>query len=156
ENLRVRMVLNGSVRSYDGTLRITANLDDTKTGYRIWSQTYDRPLVDALAIQREISQSIVAAMRPQLGEPQRITQEPGEIHRLNADAYRAYLKGRYFFEKSDAKSIPQAIGYFEQAIRLDRNYAEAYLGLALCYAASVATNNELPRDMAPKIRDMAA
>ena len=64
--LNVRTVLEGSVRKYGDRLRITAELDDTTTGYRLWSESYDRELQDALAIQRDISQAIVDALGGQL------------------------------------------------------------------------------------------
>jgi TolB-like protein/Flp pilus assembly protein TadD len=150
--LNVRTVLEGSVRKYGDRLRITAELDDTTTGYRLWSESYDRELQDALAIQRDISQAIVDALGGQLEGKAAPSRESA---RVNAEAYQNYLKGRYFWNKQTSESTKTAIGYFEQAIAADPTYAGAYAGLAQCYAVMPAFTTTPPREVVPRIRAAA-
>ncbi len=150
--LNVRTVLEGSVRKYGDRLRITAELDDTTTGYRLWSESYDRELQDALAIQRDISQAIVDALGGQLAGK---TAPSRESAKVNAEAYQNYLKGRYFWNKQTSESTKTAIGYFEQAIAADPTYAGAYAGLAQCYAVMPAFTTTPPGKVVPKIRAAA-
>jgi len=154
--LNVRTVLEGSVRQADGRVRITAELDDTSNGYRLWSQSYDRELKDILAIQREISAAITNSLGGAFvdpGSPTRLTTfTPGAV---NAEAYQDYLKGRYFWNRSTGGNVNTAIQYFEQAIAKDPNYALAYVGLAACYVALPRHGTATTRDLAPKIRAAA-
>jgi TolB-like protein/Flp pilus assembly protein TadD len=150
--LNVRTVLEGSVRKYGDRLRITAELDDTTTGYRLWSESYDRELQDALAIQRDISQAIVDALGGQLAGRAAPSAESAKV---NAEAYQNYLKGRYFWNKQTSESTKTAIGYFEQAIAADPTYAGAYAGLAQCYAVMPAFTTTPPREVVPRIRAAA-
>lgn len=124
--LGVATVLQGSVRRDGGTVRITAQLIDAAKGYYLWSQTYDREPRDLLAIQDEISQAIVSALRirlPRSGIARaRSTQDP--------EAYELYLKGRYFWNQRTEDALVRATGYFHQAIARDSGYADAYSGLA--------------------------
>jgi TolB-like protein/Flp pilus assembly protein TadD len=150
--LNVRTVLEGSVRKYGNRLRITAELDDTTTGYRLWSESYDRELQDALAIQRDISQAIVDALG---GRLEGKSSSARELAKINAEAYQNYLKGRFFWNKQTSESTKTAIGYFEQAIAEDPTYAGAYAGLAQCYAVMPAFTTTPPREVVPKIRAAA-
>jgi TolB-like protein/Tfp pilus assembly protein PilF len=155
--LSVRTVLEGSVRKYGNRLRITAELDDTTTGYRLWSESYDRELKDALAIQRDIARSIVDALGvPLAGKtPSDRPQSSREAGSVNAEAYQNYLKGRYFWNKRTQDSIKTAIGYFEQAIAQDPSYADAYAALAQCYAMGILTTTP-QREIVLKIRKAAS
>ena len=86
KKLNARTILEGSVRKYGGGLRVTAQLVDASNGYRLWSESYDRDLKDALAIQREISQAIVTALEGQLdgarqapNHPDRVQPDGGQV-----------------------------------------------------------------------------
>ena len=156
-DLNVRGAIEGTVRKSGNRLRITAELDDTVNGYRVWSQSYDKELKDALEIQREISHAITSALGVRLSGN-------GFLHRdgfqasgpVNPEAHQAYLRGRFFWDKLNTKDIRTAIGYFEQAIAIEPDYAEAYEGLAHCYAQiPVFTDTPAP-EVIPKIRDAAS
>ncbi len=155
--LSVRTVLEGSVRKYGSRLRITAQLDDTTNGYRLWSESYDRELKDALAIQRDISQAIVGA----LGVPLAANAMRGRLRfsrgaaEVNTEAYEDYLRGRYAWNKQTPESIKNSIGYFEQALALDSTYAAAYAGLAQCYAVLPAFTIISPPEIVPRIEAAA-
>ena len=120
--LGVSHILEGSVRSERGRLRITVRLADTEKGYEVWSQVYDRPDRDMLAVQAEISKAVVAALRVQLA--------PGEGAAISAsdpDAYRLYLKGQHLFNQRSG--LDQAVKYFKAAIAIDPEFARAWTGL---------------------------
>ncbi len=128
EELRVRTVLEGSVRRTAERLRITAQLVDATTGHYLWSETYERPLRDIFAIEDEISSSIVGALRIKLTGP--AGRPLVTRYTENLQAYHLYLKGRFYWNKRREEDIYKALGFFEQAIEVDRNYAPAYAGMA--------------------------
>jgi eukaryotic-like serine/threonine-protein kinase len=133
--LGAAVVIEGTVRKAGQRLRITAQLTSTDDGRLLWSQRYDRKLVDVFAIQDEIARTIVSTLRAtsfaDLAEPvpKRYTE--------NIKAYGLYLKGRYAWNKRTQEGVVEGIGYFEQAIAEDPNYALAYTGLADSYALHV-------------------
>ena len=133
--LGVSVVLEGTVRKAGDRLRITAQLTSTDDGRLLWSQRFDRKLVDVFAIQDEIAATIVMTLRAtmfaDLSEyvPRRYTE--------NIQAYGLYLKGRFAWNKRTSDGVAEAVGYFEQAIREDPSYAPAYAGLADSYSLDV-------------------
>ncbi len=146
--LNVSVVLEGSVRKSGDTLRITAQLNRVSDGYHLWSRTYDRPLSDIFAVQRELSQSIADQLRA--GEvPDRNTTSSVEAHRL-------YEEGHYFFSQHQVpESYRKAIDRYQQAIALDPNYAAAYAGLADAYAYLAEQMVVAPIEVMPKARAAA-
>ncbi len=132
EQLRVGTVLEGSVRKAGKRLRVTAQLVDISDGYQLWSQRYDRQLDDVFAIQDEIAENIVKALRVVLSdeESRAIEKAPTE----NVEAYDYYLRGRQFFHQFRRTGIQFARRMFERAIEVDPNYALAYAGVADCCA----------------------
>ncbi len=128
--LRVGTVLEGSVRLAGDRLRVTAQLINVKDGYHLWAEAYDRDLRDVFAVQEEIAQAIVGALRVKLrGE------ETAMVVRPTADlaAYDHYLKGLHAVNQRSSGSLVQAVAYFEQAIARDPRFARAYAGLADAY-----------------------
>jgi TolB-like protein/DNA-binding SARP family transcriptional activator len=128
--LRVGTVLEGSVRRAGDRLRITAQLISAKDGYHLWSEVYDRDLRDVFAVQEEIAQAIVGALRVKLsGEATAMVVRPT----ADLTAYDLYLKGRHAVNQRSSGSLVQAVAYFDQAIGRDPRFAEAYAGLADAY-----------------------
>src|SRR5690242_5199551 len=131
EQLGVRAVLEGSVRRTLDRLRITAQLVDTADGHYLWSETYERALTDVFAVQDEISSAIVGALRIKL------TGAAGRSlithYTENLQAYHLYLKGRFYWNKRTEEDFYKSLGFFEQAIEIDPNYAPAYAGMADSY-----------------------
>lgn len=126
--LRVGHVLEGSVRQYGPRVRITAQLIDTRTGYHLWSQTYDREMADIFAVQDEISRAIVDQLQVKLA-----SRAPGRPETANPEAYAQMLKANFAFNQSSQsprERYAAAAGFLEEAIRLDPRYAEAYAKLA--------------------------
>jgi adenylate cyclase len=133
--LGVRYVLEGSVRKADNQVRITAQLIDATTGEHLWAERYDRLLKDIFALQDEIRQKIVFALKVKLTpeEQERFKYAPTN----NLEAYDYFLRGREAndraFLESRKEASEQARQMFEKAIELNPHYAAAYVGLGLAY-----------------------
>ena len=130
--LGVSHVLEGSVRKAGGRVRITAQLIDGVAGDHIWSERWDRDLTDIFALQDEISQAIVSALKLKL-----LPQEKQAIKRRgtgNAEAYEAYLLARARLVRVSRRSVDNVIGLCQRAVSLDPNYAAAWALMARCYA----------------------
>ncbi|MCA1659736.1 MAG: hypothetical protein LC642_04235, partial [Verrucomicrobiaceae bacterium] len=126
--LRVANVLEGSVRKAGDRVRISVQLVDTATDSQRWSQTYDRGLKDVFAVQEEIAKSVADQLRVTLvgGAGDALARPSNQ----NLDAYNLYLQGQFYFGHRNPESNAKALSFFEDAIRLDPNYAEAYAAKA--------------------------
>src|SRR5438067_7991698 len=132
ERLHVGTVLEGSVRKAGDKLRVTAQLVNVADGYHLWSEDYDGDLKDILTSQSNVAKRVVDALQLQLGtdETRALAKKPTE----DPEAHRLYLLGRYEFGKYSEAGWTSSIRYYEQALKLDPNYALAYCGLADTYA----------------------
>ena len=125
QKLNVTHVLEGSVRKSGNQLRISAQLVEAATDSNVWSQTYDRQMDNIFAVQDEITSSVADALRATLqGEKTPKAKE------TNPEAYKAYLQGRYFLDRGSKEDVEKATGYFQEALRIDPNYARAWVGLS--------------------------
>jgi len=155
--LRVGTVLEGSVRRAGDRLRVTAQLINVENGYHLWAETYDRDLRDVFAVQDEIAQAIVGALRVKLsGEVTAMVVRPT----ADLTAYELYLRGRHAVNQRSSGGLVQAVAYFDQAIARDPRFAEAYAGLADAYVLlpgySVAKSSEAwPKGRAAAERALA-
>jgi tetratricopeptide (TPR) repeat protein len=109
-------------------LRITAQLVNVADGSNLWSEKYDREIEDIFAIQDDISQAIVKALRVILTEGEKKQIEKARTE--NVQAYDYYLRGRQYFHQLRRKSLEYARQMFNKAIEIDRDYARAYAGVA--------------------------
>ena len=132
--LKVANIVEGSVRKAGNRVRITAQLIDTQQDRHLWSETYDRDLVDIFAIQDEIATSIVTALKQELGIDAAVDEVVVTADTANLDAYELYLKGRTLF--TARQRIDEAIALFQRAIELDPNFARAWEGLAAAEAVA--------------------
>src|SRR5438093_350762 len=132
KKLKVATVLEGSVRKAGNRLRVTAQLVNVSDGYHLWSERYDRELEDVFAIQDEIAENIVKALRVVLSETEKRAIETKRPD--NVQAYDYYLRGRQFFHQWRRRSVEYARRMFERAIEIDPNYALAHAGIADCCA----------------------
>jgi TolB-like protein/Flp pilus assembly protein TadD len=128
--LKVATVLEGSVRKAGTKLRVTAQLVNVADGYHLWSERYDRQLEDVFAIQDEIAENIVRALRVVLSEEEKRAIEQAPT--TDIEAYDYYLRGRQFFHQFRRTGIQFARRMFERAMEADPNYARAYAGAADC------------------------
>lgn len=126
--LGVDGLIEGSVRKSGDTVRITTQLIDVRDGYHIWSESYDRQLVDLFAVQDEIAHAVVDALDLSMTEHDRSAiagSPPADVR-----AYEFYLKGRQFFGQSRKTSLEYAQEMYQGAIDIDPEYALAWAGLA--------------------------
>ncbi|HEV2733196.1 MAG TPA: tetratricopeptide repeat protein, partial [Longimicrobiaceae bacterium] len=141
EALDVGALLEGSIRRSGDRLRVTVKLVDARNGYHLWSRSYDRGMADVFSVQEEISRAVVGTLRPALlrGSPAPLVS----TSTANAAAYQIYMQGRHFWNQRTEEGLRRAIERFEQAIRLDPAYAEAYSGLSDAHNA-LADNGYVP------------
>ncbi len=132
DQLQVNTVLEGSVRKAGEKLRVTAQLINVSDGYHLWSKDYDGDVSDILNFQSNVAERVVQALKIKLrgDETRALSKKPTE----NPEAHRLYLLGRYEFGKYSEAGWTSSIRYYEQALKLDPNYALAYCGLADTYA----------------------
>jgi len=135
--LGVDAVLVGRVHLVDNRLLISTELVDVANGWQLWGDNYDRGSKAIFDVQDEIAKQISATLRLRLtGEDeQRLTKRYTE----SAEAYQAYLQGRYHWSTFTRNGLEQATTFFRQAIELDPNYALSYAGIVDCYLR-LATN----------------
>ena len=130
--LNVDAVIEGSVMRAGGRVRITAQLIHANDDSRVWADSYEGDVRDALTLQVRVARAVAGQVRATLNHGERTAfDKPRSIDPV---AYENYLKGRYFLNKRTGDGLRAAIRYFRQAIEIDRNYAEAHSGLADAYA----------------------
>jgi serine/threonine protein kinase/Tfp pilus assembly protein PilF len=123
--LRVRSVLDGTVRRVGDRLRVTVQLIDTEDGSLRWSERYDRVMADVFELQDEVARQVVGAFEDVLyGSERRARRSAG------VQAYEFYLRGRQFLREFRHKPMERARQMFQQAIEADPRYGRAYAGLA--------------------------
>ncbi len=129
--LNVDAIVEGSVLRSGDKVRITAQLIDARSDRHLWSKSFERNSRDVLALQDELASAIAREIHVRLTpeEQSRLTRAAS----VNPEAYDAYLKGRYFFNRPSDENLSKAIAQFEEAIRLDPKFAPAYSGLSDAY-----------------------
>ena len=108
--LGVSYVLEGSVRRGADRVRVTAQLVYVSDQTHIWAESYDRSLGDVLTLQSELARAIASQIRVQLTPHEQVRQ--ASLGSINADAYDAYLKGRYFWNRRTRESLDKSVRYF--------------------------------------------
>jgi len=150
EKLGVNNILEGSVRKSGNRIRITAQLIDARTDTHLWSETYERELVDIFAIQDEISQSIAIVLKDVLGGNKIKNNFPTS----NLEAYELFLKGRLAFHKR-GDSLDLAIDSLKKATEIDPEFADAWIYLAGSAAVAIGYNTKINDDDARKLANEA-
>ena len=129
--LGVRAVLTGRVIQLNENLIIRTELVDVADGWQLWGEQYNRNSADLLAVQEEISREISEKLRLKLSGEQK--RRLAKRYTESTEAYQTYLKGRFYWNKRTLEGLRRGVEYFQQAIRLDPDYALAYAGLADSY-----------------------
>ncbi len=127
KELGVDYILEGSVRRVGNRSRITTQLIHVGDQTHLWSQSYDRELADIFQVQREVAQRVADSLAFEL-LPEAHTRGRFVI----PEAYEAYLRGRYFWNRGNDADAKKAIEWFERALERDPRYALAYSGIADC------------------------
>ncbi len=130
ETLGVANILEGSVRKAGNRIRVIAQLITAADGSHLWSERYDREMTDVFAVQDEIAQAVVDALKERLGgsEIPRIQRQAADV-----EAYHLYVKGRHHFWKFTAEELDTARQLFERAVSVDPNYGLPHVELAHYY-----------------------
>ena len=146
-------ILEGSVRREADRLRITAQLIQVSDQTYLWAETYDRRIQDALAIQSEVTERIAQSLAGKLlpGQP----SAPAQVFLPNPDAHDAYFRGCYLKNKLTREDLQKGIGYFEQAVAKDPNYAPAYAGLAETWRYLEFFGGARPPDLRSRAKEAA-
>ena len=129
--LGVDALVEGSVLSTAARVRVTVQLIDGRTDHHRWSNSYERPLDDLIALQHDLVDAMVREMG--VAVTPELASRLAERKPIAPPAYEAYLRGRYFWQQRTEDGLRKAIPFFEQAIRLSPDYAAAHAGLADVY-----------------------
>ena len=124
EKLNVANVLEGSLRREGDRVRVTAELINARSGFHLWTETYDRKLEDVFALQDEITRAIVDALKIKLA-----VSLPAQQQR-DTEVYDLYLQGLYFSNKGSEEDLRRALSFFQRAVEKDSTFARAWTGIA--------------------------
>jgi len=122
--LNVANVLEGSLRRDGNRVRVTAELIDTRNGFHLWTESYDRELKDVFALQDEITRAIVDALKIKLAVALSAHEQ------RNTEVYDLYLQGLYFSNKSSEEDLRRALSFFQHAVEKDPTFSRAWTGIA--------------------------
>jgi serine/threonine-protein kinase len=151
--LNVDAVVEGSVRRAGDRVRITAQLVDMGSDRHLWARSYERDLRDVLGLQGEVAQAIVQEIQVSV-TPQEESQLR-QSREVNPQAYEAYLKGRFYWEKRTEESFRRGLEHFHEAIRRDPRYALAHVGIADTYNLLGYYTHVRPADAFPNAKASA-
>jgi TolB-like protein/Tfp pilus assembly protein PilF len=151
--LNVDAVVEGSVLRSGDRVRISARLVQANPEKNLWTDSYERDLSDVLGLQREVAQAIAEEIQIKLSpqEESRLLKAPG----VKPDAYDAYLRGRYFWNKRDREGVMKGLKYLQQAVDIDPTYGLAYSGIADSYITLDANGWDVARATLPKAKAAA-
>ena len=126
QELEVATVLEGSVRKAGSRLRINAQLINTRDGYHLWSERYDREMEDVFEVQDEIARTVVDKLKVKLLRTTPTVGRPTD----NLEAYNLCLEGRFYFMRATGPAFEKSLECFTRALALDPTYARAHAGVA--------------------------
>jgi serine/threonine-protein kinase len=152
QELEVKAVLMSQMIQRGDELSISVELMKVQDNSHIWGNKYNQKISEIIAVQEEISSSIVNSLQLNLtGEE---LKDLTKRYTENNEAYQLYLRGRYFWNKRTDKDLRRAISYYEKAIELDPSYALAYAGLADAYNISPGYTSIEGEEAYPKAKEM--
>jgi len=144
KELHVDYVLESSLRESSGQMRFTAQLIRVQDQTHVWAHSYDYPVKDVLSLQGELARAVAAEIP--IGLPAQNLARLSSAQAVQPQAYDAYLRGRFFWNKRTAPALNTARTYFQQAIEIDPNFALGYAGLSDCYQVMVNVSQITPTD----------
>jgi TolB-like protein/DNA-binding winged helix-turn-helix (wHTH) protein/Flp pilus assembly protein TadD len=151
--LGVDTLIEGTVQRAGNRVRIRVQLIDSASDRHLWARSYDHELKDVLVLQGSAARDIAEEVQGKVASPQ-ADDRPINQHPVQPDAYEAYLKGRYFWNKRTEEGLRKSIDFFQQAISHDPKFAAAYAGLAGSY--SILGSDVLPARLASSKAHVAA
>jgi serine/threonine protein kinase/tetratricopeptide (TPR) repeat protein len=151
--LDVRAVLTGRITQRGDDLQIRMQLVDARDGSIVWGEQYSRRMADLLVVQEEIAKQVSDNLQLRLsGDDQK---RMAKRQTADTEAFRLYLKGRFYWNKRTEDGLHKGIDYFKQAIERDPTYALAYAGLADCYAMLTEYGSAPTGETYPKVKAAA-
>ena len=150
QQLQVNHLLEGSVRKSGNTLRVTAQLIETNTGFHLWSETYDRKLEDVFAIQDEIAAAIATNLRTLFADQTAVISTP-----VDMEAYELYLRGRGLVATRIAAEMLDGMDYLKQSLEIEPEYTSAMATLAKAYVLLPFFSTAPVRESREKARELA-
>jgi len=151
--LGVDTIVEGTVLRAGGRVRITAQLIDVSNEMHLWAESYERDLKDVLALHAEMAQAIAREVQVKLTPQEQAHLR--HVRSVDPDAYAAYLKGRYHWNRRSGEGCGKAVRCFQEAIGKDPTYAAAYAGLADCHAVLGVCSLVAPNDGFGKAKSLA-
>src|SRR5438034_4391350 len=153
KQLGVAHILEGSVQKSGDAVRVNVQLIKADNDSQVWAETFDRKLTDIFSVESDVAKAIADQLRVHITrqEEQVIAAKPTK----NIEAYDAYLRGRYFWNKPTSDGIKQAIEHFQQSIARDPDFALGHAGLADSYIALTFYNFAAPHETMPKAKESA-
>jgi len=152
KELNVQAILSGRVVQHGNDLTLHIELVDVNTETALWSEDYNRSLTNLVSLPSEIARDVSSKLRLKLSGADE--QKLAKNYTANAEAYQAYLKGRFYSDKNTETGLKKGIEYFNQAIEIDPNYALAWAGLANGYWED-SDIHVAPHDVMPKAKQAA-
>jgi TolB-like protein/Flp pilus assembly protein TadD len=153
KELNVQAILNGRVAQRGDQLMLSLELVDVQKNSVIWTERYQRQQSELVSLQNDIAKDVSTNLKPKLSgaEETKITKSAT----ADPEAYQAYLKGRYYWNRRTAENLKKAIEQFKTATDRDPNYALAFVGLADCYAVMGEYAGTPTSETAPRARSYA-
>lgn len=149
--LNVGNVVQGSVQRADDQVRISVSLISASDQSVLWTERYDRPIKDVFAVQDEIARAVAGELKVKLAAGQVLRHVDTQDH----EAHAAYLQGLYLWNRRNASGLRRAITLFEDAVRRDPAYAQAYGGMAMAYTVLPAYDDAGNAEMFDRAREAA-
>jgi len=149
--LGVEAIVEGAVARSGNRVTVTIQLIDATEDRHLWAQTYDRNVGDLLSLEAELSHQIAKQVGATLDAKQGVREARSRA--VDPQVHELYLKGRYFWNKRTDDGVRKAVEYFQQAVDLDPNYPQGYIGLADCYLFGQQLRSL--EDLAPRAEEMA-
>ena len=151
--MQVDAIVEGSVQRSGDRVRIFTQLIDAHADVHLWAESYDRDLRDVLTLQAELAQAIAEKVQVKLTPHERSQLESARP--VDPEAYEAYLKGRYHWNRRSGNEFGRAVQYFQQAISKDPTYAVSYAGLADCLSVLGLWSLVPPEDGCGRAKNLA-
>ena len=151
--LGVDAVVEGTVLRSADQVRISAQLIDARTDTHLWAESYDRHIRDVLALQAEVAQTIAREIQAKVTPLEKA--QFALVHRVDPQAYEAYLKGRYYWDSRSQEGFPKGVQYFQEAISKDPDFAAAHAGLSDCLSALSVFGFVAPQAESGKAKKLA-
>ena len=151
--LNVDAVIEGSVLRSGDRVRVTVQLIEAATDRHLWAESYERDLRDVIALQRGLADDAARQVMGRVGGgalPASVRARP-----IDPLAYEAYIKGRFFWNQRTDEGLRSSVGYFEEAVGRDPEYAAAHAGLASAHTVLGFNSPVAPHDSYPKARRAA-